>query len=399
MTKCSLEQVKQFKLTSKEYNGLWPEWRYTLVGNIVKEHEYGENKEIVSGTKKYKGGTKVYLAPIQWGDGYEYVVTIGKIRYAFRYIETIVNCKYIENFRCKKVYDSKIIKKMNLSKYRWWGISDDVQEEIKKLADSLNEEEKAEKEISIPEEIIDKQEEVIKEDIDPIIKIDVNYHHVSKLKVATELQEEGLEFITFDYTEQLVIDRSTETLNHIRNIGSGCKITNTYYIQDGIDELLDGFKLADFEEIQVNYDDVVYDALDKKEYSITIKTSAGKEYIIHGTYDKYGLPTYWDEFINHILDFLSFYGIGEIFDRSIYNKTIRRESDLIFCNVEFQDGYKTYCYLADTDDYGEGDYVIVPVGNENCETVARIDSIEYHSKDEAPYPLDKIKHIIRKCEE
>ena len=43
-----------------------------------------------------------------------------------------------------------------------------------------------------------------------------------------------------------------------------------------------------------------------------------------------------------------------------------------------------------------GDFVIVPVGEDRHEEIARIESIEYHVKEEAPYPFDKIKHILRK---
>lgn len=40
------------------------------------------------------------------------------------------------------------------------------------------------------------------------------------------------EYVTWDYNEQLTLDRNSETLKHIREIGSGCKATNVYYVQD-----------------------------------------------------------------------------------------------------------------------------------------------------------------------
>ena len=86
-------------------------------------------------------------------------------------------------------------------------------------------------------------------------------------------------------------------------------------------------------------------------------------------------------------------------DRGIYQKTRRRKSDLTFCNVVFESGGRTYCYLADSDDYREGDFVIVPAGPDNHEAVACIVSIEYCSPQKPPFPLEKTKHILRKCEE
>ncbi len=47
----------------------------------------------------------------------------------------------------------------------------------------------------------------------------------------------------------------------------------------------------------------------------------------------------------------------------------------------------------------EGDLVVVPAGPDNHEAVVRIETIEYHSEDEAPFPVDKTKHILRKYEE
>ena len=52
-------------------------WRWCLVGIIVKDHAYGESKEILIGTKHFQPGAKVYMAPANWGDGYENIVVIG----------------------------------------------------------------------------------------------------------------------------------------------------------------------------------------------------------------------------------------------------------------------------------------------------------------------------------
>ena len=44
-----------------------------------------------------------------------------------------------------------------------------------------------------------------------------------------------------------------------------------------------------------------------------------------------------------------------------------------------------------------GDYVAVPAEKNNHETIVRVDSVEYLPPENAPYPLDRIKSIIRKC--
>src|SRR5690349_24575027 len=49
---------------------------WCLVGNIVDQHYFGEEKQIKIGTKQFSPGTKVYCFPPQWGDGYEKIKVV-----------------------------------------------------------------------------------------------------------------------------------------------------------------------------------------------------------------------------------------------------------------------------------------------------------------------------------
>ena len=80
----------------------------------------------------------------------------------------------------------------------------------------------------------------------------------------------------------------------------------------------------------------------------------------------------------------------------MHGKPLRKKSDYIFCNVRFNDYGKKYCYLTEDDTLKPEDYVVVPVGKDNHEKVVQIESIEYHSAENVPFPLDKMKMIIRK---
>lgn len=102
------------------------EWRWCLVGNIIDKRIYGENHEIRYGVKVFSPGTKVYIAPHQWGDGGERLVVIGVPRGKKRLVECVIDSEYIYNFRIKKVYPtSGALKKMNKSKYEWYGNDDE----------------------------------------------------------------------------------------------------------------------------------------------------------------------------------------------------------------------------------------------------------------------------------
>lgn len=60
---------------------------------------------------------------------------------------------------------------------------------------------------------------------------------VTKIKPKQPFSE-TMEYVTWDYTEKLILDRESETLEHIQNIGSGCMVSRKYYVQDGVENLL-----------------------------------------------------------------------------------------------------------------------------------------------------------------
>lgn len=236
------------------------------------------------------------------------------------------------------------------------------------------------------------------EDPDPdrISRIEIKYHRCTKIKPGNIPLDATWEYVTWDYNEELVLDAATNVLTQVCQIGTGCKVTHTYEVEGGICSFLEDYSADLFSIIEGNPPDVIDNPMEQKDYEIRILSHQGSERIVTGTYDKNGLPVDWADFIDSVWNFMRFYGIGEIFDESNYNRPRRRESDLIFCKVTFDEWGQTYTYLADTDDYNAGDLVVVPVGRDNHESVARIDSIEYRQPEVAPFPLEKTKHIIRK---
>jgi hypothetical protein len=234
---------------------------------------------------------------------------------------------------------------------------------------------------------------------DRLDSIVVMYHRITKIKPGVIPPDATWEYATWDYSEQLSIDRKTETLEHIMRVGSGCVISHRYYVEEGVSGFLDDMSVSALSYIKGNPPDVIVNPMETRDYEIEIRTKLGNDKVITGSFDRDGLPGDWEEFIKDIYEFISFYGVGELFDTRIYNKPRRRQSDLIFCNVQFEEYGKAYCYLTDDDELREGDRVVVLAGIDNHEAVARIESIEYHGAEEAPYPLDKIKRIVRKYDD
>ncbi len=234
---------------------------------------------------------------------------------------------------------------------------------------------------------------------DKVSRITVDYHKVTKIKLKQPISEET-EYVTWDYTEQLIIDRETESIEHIRNIGTDCTISHKYKVQDCVVGLLDDVE-ADylFEYIEGNPADVIDTPNETKEYTITIDFNKNPQRIIKGTYDKKGLPDDFADFAEIVFSFMRFYDFGEILDPSIYGKVKRRKNDYIFCSVAFDKGYKSYYYITDDDSIEVGDFVLVPAGGDNHIATVEVVNIEYFSEENVPLPVDKTKRIIRKCSE
>lgn len=232
---------------------------------------------------------------------------------------------------------------------------------------------------------------------DRVDRVTIDYHRITKIKPKQPISETA-EYMTWDYTERLVLDRESETLEHIQNIGSGCVVSRKYYVQGGIEGLLDDIDADDlFGEIEGNPDDVVDNPFETKDYTITVDFKKGSQRVIQGTYDKKALPEFWSEFADEVRHFMLFYGFGEILDPDVYGKAKRSKQDYMYCSVEFEGGYKTYYYISDDDTIEVGDYVVVPAGKDNHHAIVEVVEIEYFPESDVPLPLEKTKHIIRKC--
>ena len=232
---------------------------------------------------------------------------------------------------------------------------------------------------------------------DRVDRITVDYNRTTLIK-SQEPALEGMEYATWNYSEKLVLDRKSEIIEHIQNIGTGCVVSRKLYVEGGIKGLLDDIDTEKlFGEIEGTPDDVIETPLETKNYTITVDFKKGPQRVIQGTYDKKALPDAWGNFADAVRNFISFYGFGEILDPSVYGKVRRSIRDYIYCSVEFDGGYRSYYYIADDDSIEIGDHVVVPAGKDNHYSVAEVVNVEFFSEDDVPFPIEKTKHIIRKC--
>ena len=227
-------------------------------------------------------------------------------------------------------------------------------------------------------------------------RVTVDYHRVTRAKPDISVSAET-EYAAWDYTEQLVVDRESHTIAHIQNIGAGCTVSRKLCAEEGVENLLDALDSEVlFGAVEGNPDDVVDDPLETRDYTITVDVKHGSQRIIHGTYDKKSLPERWGDFAESILEFIRFYGFGEILDPAVYGKAKRRAGDYMYCSVEFETSGKRYHYISDDDGIKVGDHVVVPIGKDNHQSVGRVTEVGFYPENEVPFPLKKTKHIIDK---
>lgn len=55
--------------------------------------------------------------------------------------------------------------------------------------------------------------------------------------------------------------------------------------------------------------------------------------------------------------------------------------------------------IADADSIEVGDYVVAPVGKDNHQSVDEVVKVEFFAEEDALLPIEKAKHIIRKCKD
>ena len=70
-----------------------------------------------------------------------------------------------------------------------------------------------------------------------------------------------------------------------------------------------------------------------------------------------------------------------------------------FCKVQFKDGGSPYAYLTGGLPLAVGDFVVVPVGNRNAEKTGHVTDVFVCSAQDAPYPPEKAKFVLRKAEQ
>lgn len=231
---------------------------------------------------------------------------------------------------------------------------------------------------------------------DKIDRITIEYGRVTKYDKPKDLSKADYEYITWDYSEKLTIDRETETIEYFRKIGSDCDTTWKYHVGGGVVQFLDETDADIFDDIEGNPPEALENPKESKTYTITIDFAHIPSKTISGSFDRRGLPTEWASFANDLREFLLFYGEGELLDRRLYEAQKLCPGDIIYLSVSFGDNYKTYYYKTEDNSIDVGDLVVVPVGTDGKERIVKVVKKDYYQESSLPMPFEKVKTVIEK---
>ncbi len=105
---------------------------WAVAANIIFEHEMKE-LGLLSGTKQFSGGTKVYVV-LHKGDSVE---VVGLARQPRRWIRVWTQCAFLANVRVEMIYSPKVASLLNRELGLVWNGSPDCELQAQRLCGRL----------------------------------------------------------------------------------------------------------------------------------------------------------------------------------------------------------------------------------------------------------------------
>ncbi|OYQ67969.1 hypothetical protein [Aerococcus sp. 1KP-2016] len=231
-------------------------------------------------------------------------------------------------------------------------------------------------------------------DGDEITRLTLNYHRKSKLPRPLSISGEEL-ITTWRYTESLVIDGETETVQIIQNLDENSEARHFFKMKNRIKMLMDDLKdeglLKDLDipkrKTPKNPDETIT-------FELVIEYAKRDTQEIKGRFDLAHLPENWFLIVDAIQDTLDNFGKGEIL-HGLQQIDLKSRKKQIVCGVSFQESDEIRYYITDNKKIQVGDLVEVPLGYANSfSTIGYVETVEMYAPKDVPFPMESAKHIL-----
>lgn len=207
----------------------------------------------------------------------------------------------------------------------------------------------------------------------------------------TEKQSFITEKITLnDEDNELAISFSKPDLGEINHL---------YHLNQGLDELLataeDLLEAKGWVDTPIRSDEYF-----RRFFKLRAEFKNGETIHRQGLLNRAHVPEKaWENFSESILNLLLSFGFTSIFNEGLFLNA-KKPSEVMICNVLFSNYGTAYQYQSNDETLSAGDFVLVPVGNQNLNKIALVESIRFVEIDsDLPFPLSETKFVIRKVEE
>jgi hypothetical protein len=100
---------------------------WCVVANVKREHATGPHgQQVTSGTRQFRGGTKVYIAGCYPGTC-DRIVVIGQHRKSRRFITCVLGVRHVENLRVKPVHHPQVRRLIEQDAKCWIGTKEQAE--------------------------------------------------------------------------------------------------------------------------------------------------------------------------------------------------------------------------------------------------------------------------------
>ena len=202
---------------------------------------------------------------------------------------------------------------------------------------------------------------------------------------------EETEFGPQEYTEEMTLDRRSQTLRYRRSFADDIYCQTEYKNMNEVSVGLDMWDRFFRGTPQLMMDDMC--PIEPARLTVIVDRHEGsqEQYLWH--YSRTCLPDAWPRFIGMIAQRLQ---IATMFTNLInpgFYLHGAKAGELIYCTVKIPSLGRSFYYITNDNSLRRGDKVLVPTGEDRSPTSGEITKIDYYLPENVPFPVEDVEPI------
>lgn len=203
---------------------------------------------------------------------------------------------------------------------------------------------------------------------------------------------EETQFGPAEYTEEMTLDRRTQTLRYRRAFADDIYVQTEYKNMNEVSIGIDMWERFFRDAAPVSLDDMVPIEPAKLDVRVDYHDGEQEHFLWH--YSRTTLPEDWPKFIGMIGHRLQLSTMFVNLLNPSYYQHGAKANEVIYATVRLPSVGRSFYYITNDNSLRKGDKVLVPYGENQYPTSGEITKIEYFYPENVPQPLDDIAAII-----